>query len=103
MFTFLFCPCFNSFFTHSLLGQMRGTRNMKEMEELHCSGSLEFSGRNSECERIKIEWGEPWSVCTQHARAMVVGRADICGTESTLLGKHTLLREGWVDQRKDRH
>lgn len=57
MFTFLFCPSFDSIFTHSLLGQMRGTRYMKEMEELHCLGSLKFSGRNSECEKInRMAW-----------------------------------------------
>lgn len=57
MLTFLFCPSFNSIFTHSLLGQICGTRNMKEMEELHCLGSLEFSGRNSECEKInRMVW-----------------------------------------------
>lgn len=66
-------------------------------------GGLEFSGRNSEWERINAEWREPWSTYTQKARAMVVGRAIICGTDSTLLDKHTLLREEWVDQRKDRH
>lgn len=66
-------------------------------------GSLEFSGKNSECERINREWREPWSTYTQHARVMVVGRALTWRAESPLLGKHTLLREEWVDQRKDRH
>ena len=44
------------------------------------------------------EWRGPWSLGTQQARAMVVGRAVVCGTKRTLLGKHTLLREERVDQ-----
>lgn len=52
---------------------MYGTRNMKNAEALFCLGSLEFSGRNPECERINIEWYGHWSRCTQNARVKIPG------------------------------